>query len=234
MKSFKEYSNILETEISLGQTGPESRTDDEKYQYIVEALGGEENYKNSGYEYLPLYESKIIQYIEKKANDDEFKDVFGGQISKTAISFIVGKIIEPYVEGTIAQKYTLIWYILSYGLVESMFKLIKQTMDEEKEVDLCVILASGVVEGFQAWATLKVLKQLLSIIGFKTDMKGFGGMSLDALTQNVRASLFNQVNDDFVEEVLCEWSDGTPVGDYIEEMGDRLNDLKEYVVELFS
>lgn len=240
MKNFNEYNNILNTPIDMKQKEPSFISIDKKYNYIVESVGGLEKYKNLerlGYDYKSLYESNLIQYVEKKSKEPEFSDLFGGQISQTIVTLLVEKFIQPWVEkdGGI-QKYSLVWYMLTYGIVESIFKLIKQTLDKEKEIDFCVIIASGVVEGFQAWASLSVIKSFLKLMGVGKDKIDFfnNSVTLNVIAQHLRASLLNGLNDQLVEDILCNWSKGTVMGELFDGIGKGITSAKDYIIELID
>ena len=239
MNSYKEYESILNTVIKPEQTEPDNITLEEKYEYIVESVGYDTymDLNKLGFGYEDLYESNLIQYIERKSNEPDFKDVFGGQISQTVVTALMTHFIKPWVEKDSGiVKYSLLWYILTYGIVESIFKLGKQVLNKEKEVDICVVLASGVVEGFQAWASINVIKFFIKKMGFgKNDISLFDrSLSITIVAQHVRASLFNSINDSVVENILCDASKGSPMSDMIDDISDNIKSVKSYIVELFA
>lgn len=117
---------------------------------------------------------------------------------RTLIIEVAAGIIAPLAEKLNVSKGSIFWYILTYGIVESLYQLGKQLLDKDKSLDFCKAFSTGVGMATKYWMSDKILIKVLGFFGIDISK---GGFIQNSISHNIQDQLLT-------EEKVSEWVNG--------------------------
>lgn len=238
MEKFKEYSNILSVKRKRGEY---SNIEKEKIKNkIIQSVGSYENYKiyeNAGYDYIDLYETELHKQIKDKAS--EYNINWNNQV----LQIIVSWIMQPLFTKLGVEKNSLIWYMLSWGLIEVIFETWDElTKTDDKPASWCNIFSKGASAGLIAFLGTKGANKLLHTLGF-----GKNKAESSIVKQSLITGAINWVQagtlDPFIENHICKegglWDEFIEIaGDIfqggVNAIGSGLSDIGGFFIDSFK
>jgi len=200
MKNFNEYDEILNIVKERHEY-----TDIEKSKMknnIIESIGSYEDYKifeDAGYDYIMLYETEFVDLIKQKASEHDID--WGSNTIQTLITWL----IQPIITKLGIKKESLIWYMLTWGLVEAAFEFKDElTRLDKKPVNWCNVFTKGASQGLLIWATSKSLYKLINILGFNISSAPDPNSIPGILQNGIVSWIKDKALDPFIEEQICE------------------------------